>query len=70
MSGYKPSGYKVVLFDRFGAKVRTVPADSFCDAMETGESLRGQAACHSFAITRVLYNSLSPHFESYDVRRK
>jgi hypothetical protein len=68
MSAYLPNSYRVTLFDRFGAKVRTVSADSFLQAMAEGERRHGLAECHSFAISRVLYNSLTPQIENFDVR--
>lgn len=67
MSTYTPNSYRVTLFDRLGAKLRTLPASGFLDAREVGQRALGRAEAHSYAISRVLYNSLAPRRERWDV---
>lgn len=65
MSAYTPNSYRVTLFDRFGAKLRTLPANSFTDGEAAGIQALNRAEAHSFTVSRVLYNSLAPNNERY-----
>lgn len=70
MSAHLTGQYRITLFDRFGAKVRTVTAETYTAALQVGETWKDAAVCHSFAVARVLYNSLDPSTERYDVRSR
>lgn len=67
MSKYASGSYQVHEFDRKGTRLRTSPVDGgFSAAQAFGERQKKRAACHSFAVARILYNSLDPVRERYD----
>ena len=70
MSKYSSDRYLVFLFDRMGTKTKTEEAASFLDAQDVGRVAVSQGMAHSFSVARVLYNSLEPHTDRYDVRGK
>lgn len=70
MTAYTPDTYRVTLFDRFGAKIRTLPALSFLCAQDVGRIAVSRAEAHSYTISRVLFNSLAPNFERWDVKQR
>jgi len=70
MSKYSSDRYLVFMFDRLGSKVKTDEASSFLDAQEVGRMFISQGIAHSFAVARVLYNSLEPNTDRYDVMGK
>lgn len=45
-------------------------AESFIQALQIGEARKDAAECHSFAVSRVLYNSLDQNIDRYDVRTR
>lgn len=70
MSAYVAGQYRVIQFDRVGTRLGFVPAESFVEALAVGRAEVSRATCHSFAVVRVLYNSLQPNFENFDVRTR
>ena len=70
MSAHQTGQYRITLFDSTGARLRTVTAESFTQALQIGEARNDATECHSYAISRVLYNSLDPNIEPYDVRSR
>lgn len=68
MSAHITGQYRIALFDMLGARMRTVTAESYTQALQIGEARKGAAECHSFAVSLVLFNSLDPNIERYDVR--
>ena len=70
MSAHLTGQYRITMFDRLGARLRTVTAESFTQALQIGAARKEAAECYSFAVSRVLYNSLDPRIERYDVRTR
>lgn len=68
MSEYVASCYYVALQNNEGEWFLTIPALSFTDASDQGESLRREGSCKDFAVYRVLFNSRTPLMDNYDVR--
>ena len=70
MSKYSSDRYIVFLFDRMGQKIKSNEAVSFTDGKDMGQAAVSQGIAHSFSVARVLYNSLEPNTDRYDVRGK
>jgi len=67
VSAHLTGQYRITLFDCLGARVRIVTAESFTQALQIGEARKEAAECYSYAVSRVMYNSLDPNTERYDV---
>jgi hypothetical protein len=70
MSKYATDSYLLHLFDRVGARTKTVPVESFTHGQGEGELAQKQGRCFSFAVARVLFNSATPKLERYDIRNQ
>lgn len=70
MSHYTPGEYRVILFDRLGAKIGKLTANNFVDSMSAGREALSRGDGHSFVVTRILHNSAMGEMEKYDVRRR
>lgn len=68
MSKYATDSYLLHLFDRVGARTKTVPVESFLNGQAEGELAQKQGRCFSFAVARVLYNSATPCLERFDFK--
>lgn len=68
MSKYTPGNYLVLLFDRFGAKLRDIDASSVTDGQFKGDDCLSKGEAHSHAVVRVISNSAMREIERYDVK--
>jgi hypothetical protein len=67
MSKYATGKYLIHEFDRVGTRTKSTPISGcFGAAKAYGETQKSMALCHSFAVGRILYNSLEPAHERYD----
>lgn len=70
MTAHVTGQYRVTMFDRVGSRVKTMTAQRFTDAQLIGDARISAGECHSYAISRVLFNSLDTHVENFDVRQQ
>lgn len=68
MSKYQSGIYHIALFDRMGSRIRTETADSYLSALREAKVWLGRSEAHSFAISRVLFNSLERAREKWEVQ--
>lgn len=57
---YRAGSYTVRLFDRYGSKVKDLPAESWTEAVNKGVA-EVDPAKGSFAVLRCVFNSLDTH---------
>lgn len=67
MRKYQSGIYHLILFDRFGSRLRTETADSYLSAMREAKLWMNRQDAHSFAISRVLFNSSERAREKWEV---
>jgi hypothetical protein len=72
MSKYEVGSYTVTLFDRVGGKISSKSLDNcgYTVARAFGKARISSGDCHSFTISRVLYNSLIFPPEKFDIADK
>lgn len=58
MNAYETGIYRVELFDKHGSKQHTEFAPNFVLAVARGRKVTAKPPYASFAVTRVLYNSI------------